>query len=139
MKKGFTLIELISVIIIMGLIIITVIPSVLNQVKGKEEDISITSEKIIKLATLNYIDKNSNIYPKTYDPDSDGYCIKLEDIVNAGELQSPLKDTASGNEIPLNIYMKIMVNEYNDYYFDTNLETERLIYYTNSTCTTEKE
>jgi len=139
MKKGFTLIELISVIILMALIMVTVIPTVINQVKEKENEISIASEKIIKLATLNYMSKNSNVYPKTYDPDSDGYCIKLETIVNAGELQSPLKDTASGNEIPLNIYMKIIVNEYKDYYFNTNDDTGRLIYYNDDTCTTEKE
>ena len=65
MKKGFTLIELMSVIIIMGLIMVTVVPTILNQVKEKEADISETSKKVIYLATYEYV-KNDKIFSNIF-------------------------------------------------------------------------
>ena len=63
MKKGFTLIELISVVIIMGLIMVAVVPTVLNQIKGKEADISETSKQVIYLATNEYVKNDKITYP----------------------------------------------------------------------------
>lgn len=109
MKKGFTLIELISVIIIMGLIMVTVVPTILNQIKAKEGDISEASKQVIFLATNEYVKNDAIKYPIK---SSNQFCISLEELVNAGKLQSPVMDGT--NTISLNRIVKVTVNEFND-------------------------
>lgn len=109
MKKGFTLIELISVVIIMGLIMAAVVPTVLNQIKGKEADISETSKQVIYLATNEYVKNDKISYPIK---SNNVFCITLEELVNAGKLQSPVMDGT--NTISLNRIVKVTVNAFND-------------------------
>ena len=109
MKKGFTLIELMSVIIIMGLIMVTVVPTILNQVKEKEADISETSKKVIYLATYEYVKNDKISYPIK---SNNVFCVTLEELVNAGRLQEPVMD--GSNVISLNRVVKVTINEFND-------------------------
>ncbi|MDD3452925.1 MAG: prepilin-type N-terminal cleavage/methylation domain-containing protein [Bacilli bacterium] len=111
MKKGFTLIEMIAVIIIISVLMITIIPSVLNQLSNKKEEISDLNKQAIYAATSNYLDYNKTTYPLNY---GRAYCIKLETLVNAGEISSPIKDFKTGNEISLDKVVKITINIYND-------------------------
>ena len=46
MKRGFTLVEMIAVILPMALISITVLPSILNQVNNKKEEIKVLADNI---------------------------------------------------------------------------------------------
>lgn len=112
MKKGFTLIEMISVILIMALISITVLPSILNQVSNKTEEISEASEQIIFSTLSNYLNNKTVTYPKV---PNNTYCITLNELVQNGELSSPIKDLKSGNEIALNTVIKATLNVYADY------------------------
>lgn len=111
MKKGFTLIEMIAVVAIIALLMITVIPSILNQIGNKKEEMSNANKEAIYTATDNYLDYNSATYPMNA---NNTYCITLEALVNAGELKSPIKDFESGNEIPLNTVVKAVINGYRD-------------------------
>ena len=111
MKRGFTLVEMIAVILLMALISITVLPSILNQVNNKKEEISEASEKILFSAASNYLNNKTITYPKL---SGNTYCITLKELVQNGELSSPIKDIKSGNEISLNTIIKASLNTYSD-------------------------
>ncbi len=121
MKRGFTLVEMIAVILLMALISITVLPSILNQVNNKKEEISESSEKIIFSAASNYLNNKTITYPKL---SGNTYCITLNELVQNGELSSPVKDIKSGNEISLNTIIKASLNAYSDYEYCLVDETD---------------
>lgn len=112
MKRGFTLIEMLAVILVMFLISIIVIPSILNQVNNKKEEISEVSVQLIKTSINNYLEKKTITYPKKI---GNNYCITLNEVVESGELTPPIKDIKTGNEIPLTTIIKATINDYNDY------------------------
>ena len=89
MKKGFTLVELLAVIIILGLLAIIAIPSIIGILNNEKENISDSMKNIIINASSLYIEDNSGVYPKV---NNNVYCIKLESLVNDNILSKPFKD-----------------------------------------------
>ena len=57
-KQGFTLIELMSVIVLLGLIVALVFPNVVDVVQKKQKEISESKLKIIYNGAKNYCIKN---------------------------------------------------------------------------------
>lgn len=117
MKKGFTLVEMIAVILILALISITTLPSLLNQVSNKRKEVSETSKKIIYDAVDQYLSSKTITYSKSPESIGNTYCIDLNEVVNAGKLTSPVKDLETDNEIALNTVIKAYLNVYSDYEF----------------------
>ena len=99
MNKGFTLKEMIAVVIIIGLISIVSVPAVVNQLTTKKQDVSNVTEQIIFDATELYINDNSVVV-------FDYECISLDKLVNEGYLKAPIKDAISGEEIELTKQVK---------------------------------
>lgn len=139
MKKGFTLIEVLAVIVIISLITILVMPNLLNSVNNKRSEVSDSAKRMIYDATDIYVKENSDNYPTNYTPAI--YCIKLEDLVNSGKLTNPIKDMKNDKEIPLNYYVKTTLDEYSQYKYElvdnnsctSNFDTTApYIYLTNS-------
>ena len=64
MKKGFTLIELIAVVAILGLIALIVYPSINSVIKSSQEDSYESQTKIIEKAAGNWALDNINLLPK---------------------------------------------------------------------------
>ena len=86
-NKGFTIIELLGVMIILSMIVLLVFPKIINSVKSnKSGDEAI--EKIIYSATSLYIDDNSDYYTKR---NNKTYCIKIKDLVDNNNLKKPVK------------------------------------------------
>ena len=86
MKKGFTLIELILVILllsIIALISIPVITGITKDAKNKSYDQQLES---IYNATRNYTTKNPGILPEEDEYDSS--CVSVTDMQKAGVLES---------------------------------------------------
>ncbi len=106
MKKGFTLVELLAVIIILGLLTIIAIPSIVGILNNEKENISDSMKNIIINASSLYIEDNSGVYPKV---NNNVYCIKLESLVNGNRLSNPLKDPVTNKEIDLNKYVKVSI------------------------------
>lgn len=106
-KSGFTLVEMVAVILIMALLTIIVLPTIINQIRSQKENISETAMQLISNATELYLSENE--YSMRY---GETYCISLETLVNDGKLKSPLMDFSTGKEIPLNQVVKTVVNEY---------------------------
>lgn len=105
MKKGFTLVELLAVLVITSLIMIIAIPSIMNAINKKRNDISDDAKMMIYDAADLYISNYSSVIQS-----NTTYCIILDDLVNAGYLTSPVKDFKNDKEVPLNYYVKATPN-----------------------------
>ena len=119
MRKGFTLIEMIAVIIILALISVIALPNIANQLSQKKEEVSEATKKIIFSATELYMQDRLNSYPRET-PDYNAcnqtcYCVSLQELVNEGLLKKPLKDYQTGQEIPLNKGVKSIINAFGEY------------------------
>lgn len=112
MKKGFTLTEMIAVVGILAFMALLVLPRLLNQVNNKKEELSNTTKTMIYTATEMYLDENIETYPKVA---GNEYCIKLQDVVDAGYLKTPLTDIETGKDIDLQQKVLAIVDAYGQY------------------------
>lgn len=110
-KKGFTLLEMIAVVLIMALLTLIVLPTVLNQIRSQRSNVSESALQLIYASNELYLEENLYEYPMLYGAT---YCISLEELVKDGKLKSPVQDMITGKEIPLNQVVKTTVNEYGD-------------------------
>ncbi len=112
MKKGFTLIEMIAVVGIIGIMSLLVMPLIINQIGEKKDEISETTYDVIFAAADLYLNDNVATYPKQVNA---VYCIKLEELVNSGNLKKPLKDVTTGKLLDTSRYLRVEVNAYAEY------------------------
>ena len=107
-KRGFTLIEMMAVIVILGIISIVVMPLIINKVKNKQTDVDSATRQLIYNAAALYIkDSTSNINSNST------FCVPLTDLVNIGYLSDPI---SSKEDIPLSNVVKVIYsNTFNDY------------------------
>ena len=87
MKKAFTLIEILGVIVVLGLLLMLVIPTILNGVKNKEDEVNNVQDTIIYEATGQYIDANPSVVPNVPGTIK---CLKLTELKEKGALDSAL-------------------------------------------------
>lgn len=107
MKKGFTLIEMIAVILLVGLLTIFAIPAVVNQVGKKSEEVDNVTKKIIYSAAELYVQQRDIVI-------TDKYCeITLQKLIDEGYLDKSNTSYASGNQIPTNRIIKVTKDAYN--------------------------
>ncbi len=78
-KKGFTLVELLGVIVIITLILLVALPTLTNVVKNKEGEIEELEEDVIIESTKLFIENNIDQYEKI---DNAVYCIPLITLKN---------------------------------------------------------
>ena len=111
-NKGFTLIEALAAVLIVIIISGLVIPTVINQISQKKEDLSDTTKKIIYDATELYMSNNEADYPKL---SGNEYCVSLDKLAQAKMIDTPIKDFKTNKEIPLTMYVSVKVNSYGEY------------------------
>lgn len=108
MKNGFTLVEVMAVILLIGLLSIFAIPAVVNQVSKKGEDVDNVTKKIIYSAAELYINQNNITF------ENENYCgITLQLLIDKGYLDQSSATYASGNKIPTNRIIKVKKDGYN--------------------------
>lgn len=94
--KGFTLAEILGVIVIISLLLILIIPTILNQINSTKENAENAGNELIFSAAEQHIKENSNKYP----PDKSGrYCISIQELIDEGKLVAPVKDVTTGKDI----------------------------------------
>lgn len=101
-----------AVTIIVALISMLAVPTIVNQIVDKKTQIDGATKQMIFDAATLYMSNNEDAYPKLQ---GNTYCIKLDDLVQIGYLQTPIKDYTNGNEIPLTKKIKVTVNSYKEY------------------------
>ena len=97
MKKGFTLIELIGVIVILGILALLAFPNILKMITETENKLSDSEKTIIYSGVDSYIIDNKNDYPEK---DNNVYCITAKELVSSDKIP-----TTSYEKI-LNSYVK---------------------------------
>lgn len=83
MKKGFTLIELICVITILGLIALIAIPTVNTMINSSKEKALQEQINLIEKTAKNYMTRNYNALPSR---DGGSSCVSIEQMKQAGFL-----------------------------------------------------
>lgn len=106
-NKGFTLVELIAVVIILALISLLGYSYINDSVSSKKNDFSEAFNKIIIDAANIYIGYNPNNYAKV---DGNIYCIKLSELTDYEILSEPLVDPITNENVSLDNYVKLEVN-----------------------------
>ena len=107
MKKGFTLVELLGVITILGVLSLIVFPIVLKQINGARGNISNATKLLIVDAAKDYIDKNSDDFKKV---NGISYCIGMDDL--------DLIDLKDENFNDIDKSKKVRVNYNNGFNYD---------------------
>lgn len=116
-KKGFTLVELLGIIVILGLLILLALPQISNVVKSSSSKTDAVTLNMILDAAKLYVDDNIDKYEK-----SNGitYCISLEELVNHNYLKSPIKLSDNSNIVTLKSVEVVYDNGFNYELKDTN-------------------
>ena len=95
-KKGYTLIELLAVILIIGLILVLSTYGIIKAVKSSKEKVTTLSEKSIKEAAETYAtEKNddSNYWLDITDKENKYFCTTIEELMNKGLLDKKAEST----------------------------------------------
>lgn len=111
-NKGFTLAELLGVIVILGLICLVAFPPILNSIKKSKNNISEATKQVIYGASNAYINNHLSQFTMT---ENSAYCIRIQTLIDSKVLESDLKDPNTNRKIDPNLYVKVLVknNEYN--------------------------
>lgn len=109
MKKGFTLVELIAVVVLMALIALIVFPNILNSFIEKKQEISNYKKDLIYNATELYMSDKLNTYPQDVGAT---YCILLSTIDREGKIGVEIDDVLDEYDY---VRVKIGVGNNNSY------------------------
>ena len=107
-KKGFTLTELLGVIVVLGILALLSFPPTINQIKRSKEGISEATSSLIYNAADLYIKDDPDTYPMKKDH---VYCVTLQTLVDEHLLFEPLEDASTGKEIELTRVVEIRIGE----------------------------
>ncbi|NLM63611.1 MAG: prepilin-type N-terminal cleavage/methylation domain-containing protein, partial [Mollicutes bacterium] len=110
-KKGFTLVEMLGVIVVLGLLLVLAVPTIINQIKNTSGEVDEATQQLIFNSAKQFIDQNSSLYPTE---SGYVYCISLNTLVNNGLLIDNLIDFKTGQKMDLDKVVKIDIeNESN--------------------------
>ena len=93
-KKGFTLAEILGVIVIIGILLILVGPMIITKIGNKKELTQNVGYDLVYEAAQLYINENKSEYPN-----GKIYCISIQELINDGKLVQPVINAATGKSI----------------------------------------
>ena len=123
-KQGFTLVELLAVITILGILSLIAIPTVISIIRGTSEDILRSNEKLLSVAAENYYLMNTHLLPQEI---GELEAITLEYLIILGYTKQIKNPNTLDNCLGYVVVEKITTKRYNyNAYLDcgTNLLTE---------------
>ena len=86
-RNGFTLVELMAVIIIISLIALLTFPNIINQIKKSKKSNNEMIEDVIIEQAKKYVSDNEDEFQ-----DDDGYCLSIDTLVDKGYVNEQLVD-----------------------------------------------
>ena len=112
-KNGFTLVEILTVIIILGVMIVLFVPNTINIIKQNNAKIYKVKEKDLIRAAEDYANYDSNFDPPTVSSPVK-YITMFQ--LSSGNYLDKILDTSSGNECVA--FVKVTTNSINGYNYD---------------------
>lgn len=105
-KNGFTLVELLGVIVIIGVLMLLALNPILGQIRNNSSKLSEASLKILYSSTEQYLDEHSKLYPK-----NDGmiYYIPVGQLVDSEVIKQEFLSTYSDKVLSEESVIKINV------------------------------
>ena len=112
-KNAFTLVELLSVIVILGLIMAIVVPAVVNTINDSKQKAYETNIESIKSATESYMNMSFDDYKSQFV--SPGYVtITISELIDKGFLKTDMKNPKTGNNFTGSVKItRVSENRYN--------------------------
>ena len=116
-RKGFTLVELLAVIVILGILSIGAIKGVATLIEKSRTEQKVHQEKVMKMAAESYLQANKSKMPKAI-----GETVKIEvnELKTSNYLKEELKNS-KGETCMENSYVKVYKASKNDYEYDAQL------------------
>ena len=118
MNKGFTLAELLGVIVVISLLLLLIIPAIINGVSSREDDVELIQNEIIFEAVSQYLDLDKETYSNV---SGNIYCVSIGDLLETGLLANPVKNVVEDKEFDSQdtISVKITNEGVREYSFDS--------------------
>ena len=90
-KRGFTLVELLAVLVVLGIVAVVCYPIVTKTINSSKNDLAVEQRNRVISAAKNYV--ASNVV-------EDNSCITVEALKNSGYLESgDIKDPSTGKNL----------------------------------------
>lgn len=135
MKKGFTLAELLAVLILISIIAIVSIPVVINTIKTYKKTLCEKSLDELIVAAQNWAASNRNLMPSNNptlelcgNNDTD-FCISVPDLIDEGFLDEDTVNPKTKQPFSNNLVVRITKEDKKYYYNLYDLETKKMIDY----------
>ena len=107
MKKGFTLIEILGVIVILGIILIITIPIINNSINNSKEKAYKEQISLVESAAKNYMASNSLELPS----EGEKSCISVKELQKKGFLSKKNILNPKNPKQKLNGFVKVSLNK----------------------------
>lgn len=93
-KRGFTLAELLGVIVIIGILLLITTPLIINRIKNRGNEAEGVGYELIYNAAEQVVNEDETKYPKGH-----SYCIKISELIKMGKLSSPVLNIKTGEKL----------------------------------------
>ena len=84
-QNGFTLLEMIAVLILISLLLLIIFPNIINYIKTHEKQVDKLNKAIYDQAASDYIKENQDFFPKD---NGNKFCISITKLINSGFLKN---------------------------------------------------
>lgn len=121
-KKGFTLVELTAVIMLLGIIILLIVPNVTNLMKDAKEKSHDKQIDGIIVASKKYTSEHDNLLPDI--GSNSRLVITIDDLIENGVITSDRVIDPSTDEDLEGCVIVTYNNNYNQYIYTYSLECE---------------
>lgn len=113
-NKGFTLVELLAILVILGLLAVIITPVVQKTLSANKEKVYEIIVEQIKDYTRDYLTKNTSVLP---DDEGDANIIKFIDLKKEGLLQINVVNPITGNIISNESFVRV-TKKNNNYVYE---------------------
>lgn len=111
-KRGFTLVELLAVLVLIAAISLIVFPSIINYINSSKGDINQVTEKLIIDNAKLYVDNNKTLFPEKLN--SSG-CFVLQELIDGEYLEKSTLNNQAGKINPTEKFVQV------DYVIDNEI------------------
>ncbi len=107
-NKGFTLTEILAVIVIISLLMLLVTPTIINKLNTNKDKTEETQNKLLFEATSEYTGANKDKYPTV---NNSTYCISINTLIENGFLNENIKDVTTKEEFKQEVVIQETIDD----------------------------